>query len=275
MKFDTVAALRGKLEAMETAQLDDMLLEELRRDAPDGNTIRLISGILKERDQEQMPWLNDQIHQAWAQYRGSIKPDRKKGKRVNSFLLKAASVLLVLAALAAAVPQKAEAWNIFERLIAWTEDVFSLTSPAEEAGREAYAFQTDNPDLQEVYDRVTELGITAPVVPSWIPEGYELVECKVSESPTTNCLYASFSNGGTELLYQMNSYADNVSYEFYKDAISTRIEEKNGIDHTIIQNEDVMVALWTVDNIQCSIFIDCQEETLLRILDAIYTMEVK
>ena len=40
MKIENKAALRETLERMETGQLDAMLLEELRKEAPDARLIR-------------------------------------------------------------------------------------------------------------------------------------------------------------------------------------------------------------------------------------------
>ena len=275
MKFNTVTALRETLERMETRQLDEMLLEELRKEAPNGDLIRLISSVLKERDKNEVPQIDDNIQKAWEQYQQKPRPVHKKPKPAHSFLLKAASVVLVLVALVALVPQRAEAMNFFERFIAWTEDVFSLINPidAKEQARD-YVFRTDNPGLQEVYDKVTELGITVPVVPSWIPEGYELTECRITENPTKTYLLATFTNGSDEMVYQMSILSDTTTHKFYKDGEEIRVEEKNGIKHTIMQNEELLVVVWTVDNIQCSIGIDCQEDVLVDILKSIYTMEV-
>ena len=274
MKFDNMAALREMLERKETQQLDDLLLDELRKDDPNGELIRMIGSILQERDRDNRPDINENIRQAWEQYQEKQPPVHRKPKPVTGFLLKVASVLLVLFALLAIMPQEAKAMNFFERFIAWTEDIFSLISPAE-SGRQAeeYVFRTENPGLQEVYDTVVELGITTPVVPMWIPEGYELAECKVTETPSSNYLFARFFDGNTQLVYQLNIFSDNYTHRFYKDGTEIRVEERNGIDHTIIQNYDMLVAVWTIDNIQCSIGLNCPEETMIRILDAIYTME--
>lgn len=275
MKFDNMAALRDTLEQMETQQLDDMLLKELRQETPNGDLIRMIGSVLKERDKDTVPDIDANIRQAWERYQRKSRPVHKKRSCLNSLFVKAASLLLVLVALQVFVPQKAEAMNFFERFISWTEDVFSLINPAE-AGEEkgVYVFRTDNPGLREVYDKVVELGVTVPVVPSWIPEGYELVECKVTEMPISNYLSARFACGSADFVYQLEIYTDNVTYDFCKDGTEIRVEEKNGIEYSILQNSDVLVAVWTRDNVQCCIAIDCQEDTLLRILDSIYTMEV-
>ena len=67
-----------------------------------------------------------------------------------------------------------------QKLVAkWNEDFFWIETPGTPVELpEDYAFQTDNPGLQQLYDAVTELGITAPVVPMWLPEGFDLVLLK-------------------------------------------------------------------------------------------------
>ena len=274
MKIDNVAALRETLERMETQQLDDLLLEELRKEEPSGNLIRLISSILKERDKDTVPEIDASVQQAWYLFQKKTQPVLKKPKHVNSFFLKAASLMLVLFALVALMPQKAQAMNFFERFIAWTEDVFSLINPAEaKAQNEEYVFQTDNLGLQEVYDKVTELGVTVPVVPMWLPEGYELVECEVNKSPSKKYLTATFSNGYANIVYQLDIYSDNVTYEYYKSNSEIWEFELNDITYRIFRNKELQVAVWTIENIEGTVVIDCQEDVLNRILESIYTME--
>ena len=272
MKIENVAALRNTLEQMETQQLDDMLLEELRKDTPNGELIRLIGSVLKER--EMVPEIDANIQKAWERYQKKTQPAYKKPKLMSSFLIKAASMLLVLFALVAMLPQEAKAMNFFERFIAWTEDVFSLTSPAEaQEQKEEYVFRTDNPGLREVYDKVVELGVTEPVVPMWLPEGYELVECEVENTIAKTYMTAAFSDGNADIVYQLDIYSMNVTHEYYKNGTILYKKEINSIVHTVMQNKSLLVALWTRENIECSIVVGCQEEVLHRILNSIYTME--
>jgi hypothetical protein len=229
--------------------------------------------VLKER--ESVLEVDEHIQKAWEQYQLKSQTIHKKPRKMSGVLLRVASVVLVLFTLMALFAQEANAKNFFGRLIAWTESVFSFIDPAEkDTATKAYVFRTKNPDLQELYEQVVALGITAPVVPSWIPEGYELTECKVTETPTDTYLSASFTHGNMQMVYQLDVFSDNTTHNFYKDSTEIRKEEKNGIEHTIMQNNGYMVAVWTIDNIQCAISMDCHEEMLLKILNTIYTMEV-
>ena len=274
MKLNTVTALRGTLAAMETPQLDSLLLEELRKEVPSAQRIRLISSILKERDRELAPQIDDNARRAWEAYLEKSVRVKPKPWRMKPILVKAASLILVLLTLMALLPQKAEASNFFQRIIAWTEDVFSFASSQEEtAPQEAYVFRTDNPGLQQVYDQVVELGITDPVVPMWLPEGYELGDFELIENPTKTYLTATFSNGQIGAVYQLRIYSDNVTSAYYKDGDIILEMEKCGITHTILRNQALLTAVWTADNIEGSIFIDCPEDTLIQIIESIYTME--
>ena len=273
MKFDNLAVLRENMERMETQQLDTMLHEELRKEQPDGQLIRLIGSVLRERERDTIPEITPEIQKAWELYQMKTE-QHSRSKRVRTYVVRAASLILVLLTLAALLPREAEAMNIFERFIAWTSDVFSLLNPAESGKQEEpYEFRTDNPGLQEVYDKVTELGVTVPVVPSWLPEGYELTDCRITETPIQKYMSAFFSNGTVDAVYELSIYNGNITSVYSKDGSNVQVVEKDGVEHTIIYNNDLLVAVWTRENIECSIGLDCKEDVLNRILESIYTME--
>lgn len=274
MKIENMAVLRDELEQMETPQLDAMLLEELGKESPNAELFHLISSILKERDRELIPTVDANIQQAWEQYQRKTQQVYREPKHICKILVYAASFLLVILTLVALLPQEAEASNFFQRIIVWTEDVFSFINPADKTiQEEAYVFHTDNPGLQEVYDKVTSLGIVTPVVPMWLPEGYELVECELIENPTKKYLTVGFSNGNTNAVFLLKFSFSNVTSTYYKNGEILREAEMHGIMHTILRNQDLLTAVWTTDNIECSISIDCPEDTLIRILESIYIME--
>lgn len=271
MKFNNMAVLREELERMQTPQLDDLLLEELRRDVPDGDLVRLIGSILRERDRNAAPQIDGDVQAAWTRYQ---EKSRRIRKQARGIALKAASLILVVFVTMALLPREAQAENFFERFIAWTGDVFSLSSPAEDGdGDGTYVFQTDNPGLQEVYEQVTALGVTVPVVPMWLPEGYELKECSLTNTPTQEYITATFLNGNTSMVYQLMLYSDNISSEYYKGSSELEEYEFNDVTHRIIHNKDFMVAVWSIENVECSISLDCREDVLYRILESIYTVE--
>lgn len=261
-------SLRETLEQLPTPQLDAMLHAELEKELPDNDMVRLILKVLREREADFPIVMNDQIRSAWNKYE---KKTAQASRDFNPALLKVASILLLCGLLLFALPREAAADSFFQRIAAWTDSIFELFSRKEPA-RE-YVFQTDNPGLQELYDTITELGVTVPAVPMWLDEPYELEYCNRYVTPTNAKVIASLLYEQSEVIFEYNIYSDNISREYHKNDPEAEKYESNGIDHYIFQNDTSWMIVWTRDNIECSIFIECQEESLYRTLDSIYTLE--
>ena len=267
-----ITFLRGMLDRMDTRQLDEMLQAELEREQPDGNAVRMLLSVLEDREDDAHPETTPEVDAAWQQYIARTNSASKGMGRKP--LLKAASVGVVLALLFAAVPQTAEAGNIWNRLVRWTSSVYELFSPDEErTAPEEYVFRTDNPGLQQVYDTLVAHGVAEPVVPMWLPEGYELVECKTYSVDARMQILATFSDGERTFVFSLYIYDNNISKRYYLDDDNIVVFEKNGTVFSQMRNDGKWVIIWTKDNIECSIATDCQEDVLRTILRSIYPME--
>lgn len=259
------------LAQLPTPELDEMLHAEVEKELPDAQLVRRILQILWEREADFPVEMNEKIEKAWDRYQKKTDPRRKF---LSSPAIKAAAVVLIAGLLALTLPQSAVAERFFERLSAWTESFFDLFSTGEQSARSLeYEYRTDHPSLQELYDAVAELGVTVPVVPMWLEEEYVLDECKTYLSPTSAKIVASFSDGEREAVFEINIYYDDLPREFHKSKLEAISYENEGITHYIFHNKDVWTVVWTQENVDCSIVVECQEDVLYRILDSIYTME--
>lgn len=274
MKTDNTIYLRSVMERMTTEQLDELLHEELAKETPNGELVRQALRVLEERERDIPVEMTPEIEAAWERYRETEEPVLDKPVQRRGWILKVASVAVVLTVLVAALAQPAEAKNFFDRLISWTDSFFQLLSPGDaHGGRQEYIFKTDNPGLQEVYDAVVELGITDPVVPMWLPEGFELVNCKMVTTPTCKGITAEMVSTGGIFVFKVDMYNTIVTNEYYKDKTQLKTKEIGGTVHNIMENNAVWTVVWSKDNIECSFLIECQEDTLYKILGSIYTTE--
>jgi hypothetical protein len=213
-----------------------------------------------------------EVDEAWQKYIARTNSAPKRN--VRNPLMKAASVGVVIALLFAAAPQTAEAGNIWNRLVRWTSSVYELFSPDEErTAPEKYVFRTDNPGLQQVYDTLVAQGVTEPVVPMWIPEGYELVECNLFQTYSGIQIRSSFTDGEAWFDYLVIVYDVNVPTMYCKNNHNIEVFEKNGVTYSLTKNNEKWIVVWTKDNLECSIAVDCQEDVLYKILRSIYAME--
>lgn len=270
MKELNNTSLRETLEKLSTSQLDVMLRAELEKEPPDEYAVRLILKVLREREADYPVETNAQIDRAWKEYEHKTKP---KGTGLGHRFLKAAVVLIVIGVLMFALPQEVKARSIFDRIAAWTDSIFELFSPGGDRVQTEYVFQTSHPGLQELYDTVTGLGVTVPVVPMWMEEEYVLKECKVTETRLCTKVVATFTSGDRETAFNIYVYSQNVDREYHKNYPDAEQFESDGVFHNIFQNEGLWTAVWTRDNVECSIAIDCQEDVLHKMIKSIYTVE--
>lgn len=273
MKVHNVIGLRESLEQLETEALQEMLQAELERDTPDPDPVRLILSVLEEREGETPSQLADEKKVAWQKYQKKVSGLKKKPAKHWNVLARAASVVLIIGVLFAAIPGQANAETFWEMLQRWSANLLEIVNPKEHISSAGYIFQTDNEGLQQVYDAVVELGVAEPVVPMWLPDEYDLTELTVKHTPLAQWVLARFLNRESEIVYKVTLYNGEPAHQYYKDDTYYETYEQNGAIYNIARNNNLWVVVWTKENIECSIFVDCQEDTLRRILDSIYKME--
>lgn len=278
MQKNDMASLRDYLETLPTEQLDAMLDKELHSEVMDDHAVRMILSILREREKDFPVVITPEIETAWRKYQKDTAKlngsPAQQGKLRVWFLQTVSAAAVILAVLLAIVPQRAQAESIWERLVNWSDSIFEFIHPgAEQAAPEKYVFRTDNPGLQQVYDAVVELGITEPVVPMWLPEGYELTECRTLSAPAKSYVHARFSDSSNQMTFWAYLYNVDVPQIYQKDETQVASFEKNGMTYNIMRNKEMWTVIGSKNSIECSIFINCQEDTLYRILESIYTME--
>lgn len=265
--------LYGLLEQIPTQQLDGMLQAELQKEQVDGDAVRVILRVLRERERGTPVEVDEVTEQAWQKYlrdTSALQAPVRKRSRV----LRAAAMAAALCVILLMGPLTANAESFYDLLVRWTDSVMEFLVPSSLRPNEtAYEFKTDNDGLQEVYEAVVELGITDPVVPMWLPEGFELVECKISDTSRKKGIAATFLDDTSCFLFQADVYSSGTSRAYHKDDVSAVAREINGITHTILQNEGRWIVVWSAESVECLIGVECQEEILYEILESIYGME--
>ena len=269
-----MSGLREMIVQMPTEKLDEMLLYELGKTPVNEAAVCLIMDVLEERDQDTPVEINDRINTAWERYQAYTPVKERSHISVRGWPMRAVAAAAIIVLLVFAVmPQNAEADGFWDRLSRWTESIFEFFTPGGKAVDTTYVFETDNPGLQQVYDAVTDLGVTDPVVPMWLPDGYELVECEVSEMPSKTVVYARFKDGADTISLDIALCNTESLRQYSKDETNVITHEIADVVHNILRNNSRWTTVWTKDRLECAIYIDCQEETLYKILKSIYTME--
>jgi hypothetical protein len=186
--------LHNEFVQRSTVELEKLLDEELGKKSPDDDVVLTLLHILKDREPELPLQLSNREEEAVKRYQQKQKKSKNRTRFSRRFLSLVASFILILTLFFTIAPQKAEAETFWEMLQRLTSSVLEYIAPRELLidAETKYVFKTDNPGLQQVYDAVVQLGITEPVVPMWFPEGCELTELQLIETPMLNSINSRF-----------------------------------------------------------------------------------
>lgn len=274
MRENNGVSLREMLEQFPTARLNEMMRLELRKETPDKSSLELILSILEERESA-LPVENDaQAEAAWEAYQkriqeGVIRPKPARNWKWVWWTASAAAIVLVLLLV---VPQRADAEELWEMLDQWKNGILELFNSSEKTRDVELSFEPNHPGLQQLYDEVVKAGIEDPLIPMWFEEEYDLTSCTATKNPTTHGVSAEFTAGMKKAVLNVDVYAEKPLHGYYGEETYYKKFEQAGAVYTVTRNNDLWVAIWTKDNVEYFLTIDCQENTLDRVLESIYGM---
>lgn len=264
------------LTCLPREELRRILAEELHKPAAeiDDALVRTLMAELRSRGPDPAYVDDAAVDQVCAEFKeNSQKVQHHRKCWYQSWMLKVAAIVLVLGILFFALPGAAQADDIHEVLSWWSDSTFQLFRPGERPNTHEYVYQTDHPGLRQVYDAVTELGITDPIVPTWVPKGFELLELESFCMAENHSIYAHLGNNGKSLLITITTRNTKMALQHEKDKSSVTIWDFDGCEHYVISNNSEQIVTWVANGVECMITSDCSEEDIYRIVKSIYTME--
>lgn len=265
------------LTCLPREELRRILTEELHKPAAeiDDALVRTLMAELRSRGPDPAYVDDTAVDQVCAEFKENSQNVQHHRKCwYQSWMLKVAAIVLVLGILFFALPGAAQADDIHEVLSWWSDSTFQLFRPGEQPNTHEYVYQTDHPGLRQVYDAVTELGITDPIIPRWVPEGFALAELNSYPMDGHVMIYTLFSSEDAEILITITKYEDfSKTLQYEKNSEHTQIWDLGGTEHYVLSNTNNCTVAWVTNGIECSLSADCPEEDVYKILKSIYTSE--
>lgn len=169
-----------------------------------------------------------------------------------------AAVLAIL--LVGSVTAQAFGLHIWEAVVRWTQETFQFG-------------EWGNPNVDIPYASLQEAiekgNVPRFLVPTWIPDGYEMVEITVDRSPVAKKYGAKYTKGDQFLTITVRDYLDNVPV--YVEQSDGLVEEYEvaGVTYYLFENYDNVKAVWIVDSYECYISGNVTIEELKQMIDSI------
>lgn len=250
----------SKYDAMTSEELAELL--RLDSEAPEGkaldiDTLLYITGVLAERKKS-----GKTAQQAWEDFQQEYLPaaedccENEEDTVTNACkpwvrrLIAAAAVVVILVC----VPLTAKAFGLdklWDKVAKWTKETFSFVREDQpDAGEPSPRNTRQYESLEQTLE---QMGEDPDLIPAWLPEGYELEEIDIQETPMQRNYVALYIKGEQNLNIAVRSSDgyDPVSVEVSEDLVE--IYNAAGVDYYIFQNEDRILAAWAVDSYECMI----------------------
>lgn len=154
--------------------------------------------------------------------------------------------LITATAYAAGVP-------LWSAVIEWTRDTFRFVWEEEITPGDASLI-------------LQKYGVTEDGAPSWIPEGYELVDFTSAETEVGLRYNACYTQDDYAIIFSVRPYNKNSDRHFQQTG-NTKTYEANGIRYYIFSDQQYMVAVWAEDGCECDVSGKITEDELKNILN--------
>lgn len=280
---------RSDMEQMSTASLEKMLLDDYYSSEPgkeDMSELYMAAQILEERG----PDLNDSTNQAWERFQENYLPfvamlseDDAHGHRhsiLHRWSVRAALVAALLCALmlSVSVAAAANGFDFLKVLAQWTDEQFWLApGQIDPASKDEIHIPEEAKEYTSLEEAFEDCGFTRPVIPQWLPEGFQIYFVFFDELASGDLLYQALYHRGEESLAFLvvihlddEDGGDGSYTNFQKDEGDPVPYEAGGITHLLSTNEGRPVAVWANGPAECAFSGDITMEELEQMIDSIY-----
>ena len=203
--------------------------------------------------------LNAMRHTVIKQYEAEEK--LKKKRHILSRITRLAAAIIIAFCLTYTATS-ALGYNLFEIVVTWGEEKLSLgTRFNAKNGLD----QTTAQSFQQLFNKDE----TTPLLPTWVPEGFTLVQTETFEQEGSFDVVLFFENEGKSLIFDIRMY-ENPAYisdaNFEKDEKEVEIFKWKGQQIYLFSNLVQIQAVWNSSNILYAINGDIGVEDMKKII---------
>ena len=271
MGNDRATQIQSHLANLSTEELQDRVSELILDEAEaDQDTLALIDAYLDELDRrnpcKEIITAEDSLrnfHDKFPMLHENA-PDKPARKVRRLRPLRYGVLVAVFVAVFGLFVVQASGVNVFQVLANWTNETFGITFP----GYVVSTVVEQNEAYAELQTALDEHGITAQLVPKYLPEGYEPVDSFVAEDGSLFIAYYQRGDDHITIRIKATNYESSAVLE--KDPVAPDVYDVGGIEHHIMTNMGKYSAAWVNAGYECEILNVSSEIELYDIIDSIY-----
>jgi len=250
----------SKYDAMTTEELKEILrldAQTLEEQESDTEMILNIMEVLAERERNN-GHIGKTAHEAYESFKQNYMPEKdndivpceissKPSERFPRWargLVATAAVLAIL--LIGSATAKAFGVDVWKAVIQWTQETFHF-------GDEGHADTDNDLPYASLQEALKKSNTPVWLVPTYIPEGFSLLEVNVEQTPLKKMYRAQYTYGEKVLVIVVRDYLDkNPVYMEQSEDLLEEFEVSD-ITYYLFENNEQVQAMWFVDSYECYI----------------------
>ena len=185
--------------------------------------------------------------------------------------LKILPIAAALVLLFGSVSAQAFGFDLFGALARWTAEIFHIGS--DEVPHAAITLRPLSEGESANYDSLQEaveaFGITEPVVPTWVPERFELMNVTAANRKGRILIYGDYVIGEDFLQISYNEIEANSNIVEKEDG-SVKSHSSGNIQHYLFFDLGRTKAVWQNGSLECCIAGNTSEQEMMDMIDSVY-----
>lgn len=160
------------------------------------------------------------------------------------------------------VTAKAFGVDVWKAVVQWTQEAFHFGNwgDPDSDGNLPYA------SLQEALEKGN---VAVSLAPTWFPDGYELTDITVEQSPLQRRYRATYMNGEQTLKITVQEYLDKIPVHVEQSDGLVEEYMVSGITYYLFSDIDVVKAVWINGSYECDIMGNVTIEELKMMINSI------
>lgn len=274
-----------------TEELSAMLKADSELPNTEESDINTILGIAKEvaeREKQERPDVIPNVEDAWNSFKDNYmpyasgasiyddsdfaEPIRKRPLRrrrlLRTALMVAATVVFLFACSLAAY---ALGYDVFGAMAKWTRETFRFENVSTAETENGGNYNEVPEQLAELQALLQEAGVTGSVIPSYIPEGYDVIETSSHNSSNGISFTCTLASGEELIILNCSVYMNGGFSSIYQKSVEDPERyENDGVAYYVMRNVDTYSVAWvTGNNVSCSILGIPSREMAIELIESI------
>lgn len=264
----------SKYDSMSIGELEEILRADAQgpeRDDSDVDEILYVMEVLaKKRRQNGIAGKTAlEAYQEFQQhYRPMVEEESKPRRKSNVIPFRRIAAVAASLVLVFSLSITANAFSfrdVWDAVVTWAQETFSFSMGVEVSEPKS----DDCIEYTSMQDALDINGLNPQIVPTWIPDGYVLVDFIVDKNPLQETYMAVYVKNDSHLTISVQSFVSIRPEHFEVCDNYDEVYIASGLDYFIASNHDAVRAAWIIDSCECSIYGELSIDELKIMINSI------